>query len=225
MSRIGEIPAGKRAGKRSRPAARRFALLALALGIWGASLATAWSRLYSHAYQATETGRGVPRWPQGTLLGETASRFRIVVFVHPFCPCTAATVRELDESLTRIPDDVTIDAIAVTAGFSPEELLRSRTLEALRRMPRVRLHSDPEGHERALFGAVVSGETFGFDPHGRRVFHGGVTPGRGHQGDADGQRELEDLAAGRRQAPAEAPVFGCRLPGAESPRTALADSP
>jgi hypothetical protein len=207
-----------RAIGRNRPA-RRVSLFAVAGLVWCASLATAWNQLYSHAYRPAKTDRVVDLWPQDTILGASSQRFRIVIFVHPLCPCTQATLEELDESLTRIPADVAVDAVAVTTGLSADEVESSRTVESLQRMPRVTLHLDASGREQRAFGAVVSGETFAFDREGRLAFHGGLTPARGHQGDSAGQKLLEELACGRRHAPCEAPVFGCRLPSAEGTPT------
>jgi hypothetical protein len=116
-----------------------------------------------------------------------------------------------------MPGDVAVVAVAVTAGLPASDVTSSRSLAALRNMPRVRLRLDPTGDERRRFGARVSGEVFAFDDRGRRVFHGGLTPGRGHQGDAPGQRRLEELARGGGHEACDSPVFGCLLPGLERP--------
>jgi hypothetical protein len=181
--------------------------------VWCALFAAAWQRLYSYAYRPEATGLSVTSWPQDATCAPS-SGFRLVVFIHPLCPCTQATLQELDESLARMPEGVVV-VVPVTAGLSESDVAASRLLAAVRNMPRVRLHVDPAGEERRRFGARVSGEVFAFDDRGRRMFHGGLTPGRGHQGDAPGQRQLEELARGARHEACESPMFGCLLPGSE----------
>jgi hypothetical protein len=116
-----------------------------------------------------------------------------------------------------MPAEVSATVVAVTAGLDPQTLESSRLIAELRDRPRIRLYTDATGLERQRFGAIVSGEVFAFERDGRRVFHGGLTPGRGHVGESAGQGELEALARGKRAEPCEAPVFGCRLPIAGQP--------
>lgn len=192
---------------------------------WCVLLADGWARLYSYTYRPEATERAASDWPGGVSLGPSATGFRIVVFVHPLCPCTQATLQELDETLVRIPNDVSVVAVPVTCGLSPTDMASSRIIARLQRIPRVTIHPDPDGELRRRFGARVSGEVFAFAGD-RCVYHGGLTPGRGHQGDFAGQRRLEGLAAatgrlrGRpTEACCEAPVFGCRLPGDDCSKT------
>jgi hypothetical protein len=159
---------------------------------------------------------GLPEWPRDAAFAPP-SGFRIVMFVHPMCPCTAASIAELDNSLARLPAEVSVTVVAVTAGLAAETLDSSRLLAELRTMPRITLQVDSTGAERQRFGAVVSGEVFAFQDDGRRVYHGGLTSGRGHVGESIGQQQLEALVRGERETPYDAPVFGCLLPGAGQP--------
>jgi hypothetical protein len=58
---------------------------------------------------------------------------------------------------------------------------------------------------------LVSGETLLYDPHGRLVFRGGLTAGRGHAGDSPGRRAV--VACFNEPTPErrDLPVFGCPL--------------
>jgi hypothetical protein len=50
-----------------------------------------------------------------------------------------------------------------------------------------------------------------YDAAGRRLFSGGITPARGHQGDSFGRRRILALLSGSTTDRAESPAFGCAL--------------
>jgi hypothetical protein len=153
-------------------------------------------------------------WPDGARHPLSSGNFHIVVFAHPCCPCTRATLQKLDESLTRIPRATSVSVVFVTAGLNAVEALSSPSVAYARRLPGVDVRFDETGEEARRFRATTSGEVFAFDRQGRCLFHGGVTTGRGHLGDSAGQRELERLASGVARETCIAPVFGCALPAA-----------
>lgn len=184
--------------------------------VWIGSALWGWSALLEHTYRPAETADAVTDWPDAAWPTAPSASFQIVVFAHPFCPCTRATLQKLDESLTRLPDETRISVIFVTAGLKPAEVAGSSTVEFARRLPGVEVRFDETGDWAERFHARVSGEVFAFDRQGRRRFHGGVTTGRGHLGDAAGQELLERLALGVTEESSTAPVFGCALPRAVS---------
>src|SRR5687768_13165432 len=63
----------------------------------GAGLAWLWS------YSATP-GESVPAssdWPAASRLQRSPGKFTLVMFVHPECPCSRASLEELGKLLTR----------------------------------------------------------------------------------------------------------------------------
>ncbi|HTI51110.1 MAG TPA: hypothetical protein VL475_09165 [Planctomycetaceae bacterium] len=188
---------------------------------WCVLLGAGWWHLCRYTYRPSAVATTLSEWPHETAFAPS-SGFRIVMFVHPLCPCSDASIRELENSLARMPAKVSVTVIAVTAGLTAEDLESSGLIAELSAMPRIGLYVDATGAERKRFGAAVSGEVVAFDANGRRVYHGGLTPGRGHQGESVGQGQLEALARGESAAPCESPVFGCLLPGAERPSNTAA---
>jgi hypothetical protein len=49
------------------------------------------------AYKTTPGERGDPpaAWPSGSPIAEPSGRWVLILFAHPHCPCTRATVGEL----------------------------------------------------------------------------------------------------------------------------------
>jgi len=135
----------------------------------------------------------------------------MVLFAHPYCPCTKATLNELEESLARLPSDASVSVVFVTCRLSAPEVTDSDNVVLARGLSGITVRFDEDGHEAQSLGATVSGELFAFDASGCLVYHGGLTPARGHQGDAVGQAQLELIAHGKLAKCCAAPIFGCPL--------------
>jgi hypothetical protein len=174
-------------------------------------LVAAFGTLFRHTYRPAHTQRAIVELP-ASRAGAPRTKSEVLLFAHPMCPCTQTTLDELGESLQRLPTNVTARVVFVTAGLPPGSLEQSSTLRRARAMQRVIVEIDQTGELSDRFGATVSGEVFVFDCSGARKFHGGLTAGRGHAGDAYSQQLFERLLAGQQLLPVTAPVFGCRLP-------------
>jgi hypothetical protein len=185
---------------------------------WGllvASLASAslgWMWLLEHAFRPTATRDFVAQWPCGARPVPAEADTRIIVFAHPYCPCTRATLDQLDQSLTRFPHNTFVRVVFTTAGLHGRDIAESGLVAFARRMPRVDVYLDETAEETLRFQARVSGEVLAFDRSGNCQFHGGLTSGRGHRGESTGQRQLERVAVGDSTAPFIGPVYCCVLP-------------
>lgn len=168
-------------------------------------------------------------WPASTKLTKVTNVGHLIVFVHPYCPCTTATLRNLEDAL-----DSTNHTVSIVQ-------LRTARLESLHvPVPSIArivdkngwsLVLDNEGVEASTFGATTSGECMLFTPSGALLFAGGITASRGHQGDNQGLATLKGLMQqispkmGGDASPNEAvyasknskwanfPTFGCPLFG------------
>jgi hypothetical protein len=176
--------------------------------LWLGAVLVSWNALLRHTYQTSaevnqsETRKSV----------SSSEKYRVIVFAHPFCPCTRATLNKLDESLTRFPAGVSIRVIFSTFGLPVSAVSSSAIVAQARRLKGVEVESDNSGTKASEFNAKVSGEVFAFNRQGSCVFHGGLTSGRGHQGESIGQRELELRVCENVNEPYIGPVFGCTLP-------------
>jgi hypothetical protein len=199
----------------SHPPQRVWLWIALSLA-WCACAIPGWGALLQHAYQPAATEEGVAGWPAGAHPQPPWSGCRVVVFAHPFCPCTRATLNKLNESLRRIPGATFVQVVFVTAGLSAADVSESPLLATARRLSGVDVQLDETGNEAQRFGAKISGEVLAFDGRGRRLFHGGLTSARGHEGESASQQQLERILCGTSGESYTAPVYGCSLPGGRS---------
>jgi hypothetical protein len=84
-----------------------------------------------------------------------------------------------------------------------------------RAIPGVQVRADLGGVETRRFGATTSGHVILYDPRGHLLYRGGITVGRGHEGDNPGRRAVVAYLQGERAEAARLPVFGCPLLDAE----------
>ncbi len=119
-------------------------------------------------------------------------------------------MRSLERVVSRSPRA----AVRVVFRDDPGgDLATSATWAMAGRIPGARRVRDPGGAEARRFGAMTSGLVLFFDGRGALRFRGGVTPGRGHEGDSAGAAALEAALRERSGPPGWARVFGCGLEG------------
>lgn len=150
-------------------------------------------------------------WPGNSALNRPL-HWKLVVALHPGCPCSRATVTELSKILAATRGTIDVDVLVwrPEAGASPDDRWIRGELAGV---PGVTLVDDLDGAEAKRFGAEVSGHVTLFDPAGQRRFVGGITSTRGHEGDNDGEETIIELVRGEVSPDARAatPVFGCAL--------------
>ena len=176
---------------------------------WFCAMAVAFGALAR--YKATPSdGGAIPQtWPAHTaLLSRPADRPTLVLFAHPKCPCTRASLSELRAVVSERGDRVeTIVVFYVPKGsrdWTSSDIHRNAESIA-----GVRVVDDLDGSITRAFGAITSGHVALYDTSGSLRYEGGITGSRGHAGDNEGRRNLID-AIDRRDAP-RWPVFGCPM--------------
>ena len=166
-------------------------------------------------YQATP-GETAPAagWPVGSRVPRARTVDTLVLVVHPKCPCSRATIDNLAMVMAHCPAGrVRAVALFVRPAGMPVGWERTDLWASAEAIPGVTVAADAGGIEAGRFGAVTSGQALLFDPAGRLLFRGGLTPGRGHAGDCGGTDAVLAVVRGDRSAAGPTPVFGCPLAG------------
>ena len=166
-------------------------------------------------YQTTKgaVGETPEQWPSETRIALDARRDTLLMFVHPQCPCTRASLEELNRLIARSRGNVAAQVwFFRPAGFS-EQWTRAGLWQSASAIPGVTTHEDSDGAQARQFGAQTSGYVLLYDTHGRLLFKGGITAGRGHAGDNAGEDALVSILAGETIRIRETAVFGCSLLG------------
>lgn len=191
---------------------------ALLIGVWLVCVAAAWTGLLVHdrtpGPAATAT---TGKWPLNSSLHRVPGGPTLVMFAHPRCPCTRASLDELEKIVAQNRDR---GLKAYVVFFSPDASdgawLKSDITAKASKINGVSVITDPGGRETSVFGAVTSGDLRVYDGNGDLRYSGGITAERGHPGDNDGQRTVTAMLQGvSSKAPFYGarcgPVYGCRI--------------
>jgi hypothetical protein len=181
------------------------------VAVWGA--AAAWGSWQAIDYEMTVSPLQSPPqvWPAECNFARFADRPTLLVFVHPKCPCTRATLRELERLLARPQQRVNAYAIFLRPEAAPADWEQTDLLATAKTLPGIQVIVDGHGENRRMFRMSTSGEILFYGTDGRLQFHGGITSGRGHEGDSLGQSVLSALLRKQSAPVHRTPVFGCAL--------------
>lgn len=181
------------------------------LTLWLAGVAGGLGVLAAYAQRPGRVGEADPRWPEGSRLPHEVGRPTMLVFLHPRCPCSAATVGELHRALASGTGGATLIGVIGRPGDAEPGWMQSGLVDRFRTLTGARIAEDLDGAEASIFGAETSGTVMYFDAQGRLRFAGGVTPARGHEGDNIGRDAIARLLRGELPGAQRAPVYGCGL--------------
>jgi hypothetical protein len=190
----------------------RLALSILAVLAWAGAVIVSGERIWAYQSAPGASGGAPPQWPGSTLVNLSADRPTLIMFVHPRCSCTAASLAELREIATRFANEVHLWVLLNTPSDSAAADWEDTSLvKRAREIHNVTAVSDLDGMEAKRFGAETSGHVVIYDPAGNLRFGGGITRARGHAGDNDGVRTVVALLKGQTTQRTTHPTFGCGL--------------
>ena len=197
---------------RRRPT-NQTALLAVVAGVWMSAVALGFCVFWSYGATPGRAARGAvaATRPAASLGRAPAGRASLVMFVHPQCPCSRASLDALAGLLADRRDalDASVVFADVADGETPVE--SSALWARATSMPGVRMRRDVGGALAVRFDAHTSGQAFCYAADGALTFSGGLTAARGQDGDSAGRRAVDATCAGVGGGDVAAPVFGCPL--------------
>jgi hypothetical protein len=155
------------------------------------------------------------RWPDRCPLPHNPGRGTAIMALHPRCPCSRASVTELEQFARSAEADIFV-LVTVPTGAGPEWTTTGLCAQA-GSIPGVTLVLDPQGRLASTFGMRTSGHVVLYDGAGALAFSGGITASRGQIGPNAGLASLEALTQADQARPAEvhrqSPIYGCELVG------------
>lgn len=141
------------------------------------------------------------------------SKFQIIMFVHPKCPCSRASMSELSDLMEKFPDlTATVffyKPATAKRGWEKTEIWRKASS-----IKNITPKIDLDGQKAKTYRIVTSGEVLLYDSSQRLVFSGGITGSRGHVGENISEDTIEKILLKRENIVGKsynAPVFGCRI--------------
>jgi hypothetical protein len=192
-------------------ALRRRLLFCAAVAVWLCLVFAGTAALMGYKNAAGAQLDAPSRWPDDSRLPRVSGQATLVMAAHPHCPCTRASLTELERLLSRTPGRMHAVLLFVRPQGAPSRWEDTDLWRRASSMAGVQTVSDPGGAEARRFHALTSGQTALYAPDGELLFSGGITAARGHEGDSVGRAYILAALEGTRLPHPNAPVFGCAL--------------
>lgn len=183
----------------------------LAVTTWIVAVGTGLVLFLDYETAPGKVGVACPDWPATSPIPREAGRAQLVLFAHPRCPCTRASLRELAHVMTDCQGLVEARVLFFQPRASDADWRNSDLWQSARAIPGVQVAADPAGVEQERFGVETSGHVLLYNAAGKLVFSGGITSSRGHSGESAGRTAIVQLLRGEAAKRAETFVFGCPL--------------
>jgi hypothetical protein len=190
--------------------ARSSRILLLLAGIaWLGAVGFGLHLVWSYENSPGRSGTPPTTWPANSVVSRKTGLPTLVLFIHPKCPCSRATIGELAILMAHSQGLVTANVVFVKpAGFSDAWEKTDLWTSAID-IPHVNVTVDDNGVEARQFRSETSGQAALYSARGQLIFSGGITGSRGHSGDNDGRTAILSLLATGKAEKTETPVFGC----------------
>jgi hypothetical protein len=196
------------------PKPKRLGLWCLSLlltALWIGAIAGGFARLREHESSPGQAGEPPSSWPAGATIKSAPDQPTLVVFAHPQCPCTRATIGELALLMARCQDRVQAHVLFYKPADSTPAWEQTTAWSAAAQIPGVAVTVDLDGVEATRFCAKTSGHVLLYGRDGKLLFTGGITASRGHAGENRGRSAIVSLVTCGVLEVDHTPVFGCPI--------------
>ena len=195
-------------GTRSSPARLKVNLREAAL--WTAGLLVAVAAFTMWAAREEQRASAKSRnWPEGAPLTLDPARLSLLVFVHPQCRGTEATLQTLARVMERCAGHANVTIMLYEDPALLAHWKGGPTKAVAESIPGATVREDHLGEAASFFDVKTSGSALLFAPDGTLLYRGGITPALGEVG--EGEVLQTWLLEGR--GVRHEPVFGCSLQG------------
>ncbi len=189
---------------------RRFATV-FAVLLWVLCLSYGFDR--AMRWESTPGASG--NAPTHIDLDRKDSRWLLVMVAHTECPCTKASLANLQRILAQYPNQITCRILFC----GPQAYAHSpaKNISLAESIEGVSLEFISEQQAANQYGAATSGQVYLYSPERKLMYSGGITLGRNAEGDCAGVSAVGSLIE-TGGGDSSLPVFGCALqtPGAKS---------
>lgn len=182
------------------------------VSLWSLLAVAGLAKLAAHQGVPGQAGKGRASWPVEAGFANDSQRPTLVMLAHPGCPCTLASLRELEKIQGETSVGLTAHILFLEVPGAADE--DSATIRLARSLPGVVVHVGVPAETARIWGARTSGQVFLYNVDGRLRFSGGITFSRGHEGLNIGRSAIVSFVRTGKLATNQAPVFGCSLLGA-----------
>jgi hypothetical protein len=150
-------------------------------------------------------------FPASSAVRLGSDKLTLVLFVHPHCPCSRASLHELDDLLAETQNRVSATVVFTIPAGVPVDWVQGDLWNSATSIPGLRVIRDQGGGEAHHFDVEGSGHVLLYAPSGKLLFSGGITSSRGHERDNVGRSAIVSFILNGHARVSHTPVFGCSL--------------
>ncbi|MEQ1904555.1 MAG: hypothetical protein ABL888_10245 [Pirellulaceae bacterium] len=173
-------------------------------GLWAVGVIVGFNVQWAYCSKPGPVVTAPAVWPFvfATGFAQQPRRPTLVMFAHPRCPCTRASMQELDKLVAQAPGKIDVQVLFYKPSMEPPSWAETDLLRSARRIPGARVFVDEDNMIAQQFAIATSGQVFLFGRDGDLLFSGGITAGRS---------AILSLLRGEAHNRLATPVFGCPL--------------
>lgn len=186
-------------------------VITIAAVCWIGVVSVGLSVVYRHEATPAPQVQVAAQWPVESSVPHPGGTPALIMFAHPNCPCTRASVQELSRIAAQSRGRAAITVVFLAMEDQKDALSGTPLWQQVVAIPGVRAVADNDGREAGLFGPLTSGHTLLYDKNGELVFEGGITASRGHEGDNIGRTSVVTYLLNEAPEARQTPVYGCAL--------------
>jgi hypothetical protein len=179
--------------------------------LWAVCLLIGFAVMAAEEFTPVPSGVLATDFPKGTVLALAADKPTLVLFIHPHCPCSRATLTELEKLEVQTRDKIAVTIVFTIPPGTPAGWEKGELLDRANKFSNARVCLDQNGVAARRFGVNGSGHALLYAPTGKLLFSGGITAARGEEGDNPGETAVADFVLHGRADLTRTPVFGCQL--------------
>lgn len=191
--------------------------------IWCTGIAFGFTLLVDHGAKPSLQSPSPQQWPSDVEIQRATNVSTLLFFIHPQCPCTFASLAELERLVAQSDSSLQTILILNCPTEKLDEWMQTAVAKRAKGIPGARIFVDIDGKLSANFKASISGQCLLYAPSGQLLFQGGLTASRAHEGENLGQTILFHMLADREprdlenHEPQVVAVYGCELIQSHSP--------
>lgn len=194
---------------------KKQAVIIAAACLWLPAVGYGLSVMWSYATTPGHPAEPPRFWPADVALKQQEGHPTLLMFAHPQCECTQASLRELDVLIAKVGGKLETDIFFYLPPGENSSWARTELWRTATAMPGVHAFEDRDAEMAKKFGVFTSGQMLLYGADGLLLFKGGITAFRGHSGDNAGRIALTALLQGPIPSASHLPVvtrvFGCSL--------------
>ena len=161
--------------------------------------------------QPGPVGKLLSHWPHNIGISHDYGLYNIVLFAHPQCGCTNATMVELEKIIHQEKNKLNVKIFFYRPKGSEQNWSDGKAKKLASTLPVTTIYDDEGGQIARRFGALTSGQVMLYSPNGKLEYAGGITESRGHIGANAGSRAIASIVETGVSNSKREHAFGCAL--------------